>query len=68
MKRFSLLVILLAAMGCTSQEETVVQSSSEPQQSSASSPADAIKNIKSNVQGTLDQIKARDEYQQELAK
>lgn len=67
MKRLFLLIVLLASSGCTNQEEIEVQDNNETQSSSASSPAESIKNIKNNVQGTLDQIKARDEYQQELA-
>ncbi|MBA61831.1 MAG: hypothetical protein CMJ76_05630 [Planctomycetaceae bacterium] len=68
MKRFLLLFALLGVFGCTSQEAAEVQTGIERQPNSASSPADAVSNIKNNVQGTLDQIKARDEYQQELAK
>ena len=67
MKRLFLFIVLLAVSGCTNQEEIEVQDNNETQSSSASSPAESIKNIKNNVQGTLDQIKARDEYQQELA-
>ena len=59
--------MLLAVSGCTNQEEIEAQNNNETQSKSASSPAESIKNIKNNVQGTLDQIKARDEYQQELA-
>ncbi len=68
MKKLFGLILMVAAMGCISQDETQEQKTTEPQQNSVSAPADAIKNIKNNVQGTLDQIKARDEYQQELAK
>ncbi|MCH2369168.1 MAG: hypothetical protein MK324_01365 [Pirellulales bacterium] len=67
MKRLFLFIVLLAVSGCTNQEEIEAQNNNETQSTSASSPAESIKNIKNNVQGTLDQIKARDEYQQELA-
>ncbi|MAT12237.1 MAG: hypothetical protein CMM02_14680 [Rhodopirellula sp.] len=67
MKRLFLFIVLLAVSGCTNQEEIEAQNNNETQSNSASSPAESIKNIKNNVQGTLDQIKARDEYQQELA-
>ena len=67
MKRLFLFIVLLAVSGCTNQEEIKAQNNNETQSTSASSPAESIKNIKNNVQGTLDQIKARDEYQQELA-
>jgi Tfp pilus assembly protein PilP len=67
MKRLFLLIVLLTVSGCTNQEEIEVQNKNETQSNSASTPAASIKNIKNNVQGTLDQIKARDEYQQELA-
>ena len=67
MKRLFLFIVLLAVSGCTNQEEIAAQNNNETQSNSASSPAESIKNIKNNVQGTLDQIKARDEYQQELA-
>ena len=67
MKRLFLFIVLLAVSGCTNQEEIEAQNNNETQSNSASSPAESIKNFKNNVQGTLDQIKARDEYQQELA-
>ena len=67
MKRLFLFIVLLAVSGCTNQEEIEAQNNNETQSNSASSPAESIKNIKNNVQGTLDQIKARDEYQHELA-
>ena len=67
MKRLFLFIVLLAVSGCTNQEEIEAQNNNETQSNSASSPAESTKNIKNNVQGTLDQIKARDEYQQELA-
>jgi len=66
-KKLSLLIVLLVFSGCTSHDESEVQKTNEAQSNSASSPADAIKNIKNNVQGTLDQIKARDQQQQDLA-
>ena len=56
-----LLVFSVVFSGCTSHDEAEVQ------QNSVSSPAESIKNIKNNVQGTLDQIKARDQQQQDLA-
>ena len=49
------------------RKEIEMQNKNETQSNRASTPAESIKNIKNNVQGTLDQIKARDEYQQELA-
>ena len=67
MKRLFLLMVLFTVSGCTHQEEIEVQTKNETQSNSASTPAESIKNIKNNVQGTLDQIKARDQYQQELA-
>ena len=67
MKRLLWLGVLLAISGCTNQEAAEVQPPNETQSNSASSPTSAIRNIKENVQGTLEQIKARDEYQQELA-
>jgi len=62
-----LLVFSVVFSGCTSHDESEVQKLNEAPSNSASSPADAIKNIKNNVQGTLDQIKARDQQQQDLA-
>ena len=67
MKKLFLLMVLFTVSGCTNQEEIEVQNKNEIQSNRASTPAESIKNIKNNVQGTLDQIKARDEYQQELA-
>jgi len=39
----------------------------ESEPAASASPATSIKNIKSNVQGTLDQIKIRDQGLQDLA-
>lgn len=64
---FVLFVGSVVFSGCTSQEEAEVQQNNEAQSNSVSSPAESIKNIKNNVQGTLDQIKARDQQQQDLA-
>ena len=65
----SLLVVVFSVVfsGCTSHEEAEVHQNNEAQSNSVSSPAESIKNIKNNVQGTLDQIKARDQQQQDLA-
>ncbi len=67
MKKLFLLLVLLTAAGCTNHDEAEVQPSGESPQNSVSTPAESIKSIKDNVQSTLDQIKARDQYQQELA-
>lgn len=66
-QKLSLSIVLLVFSGCTSHDEAEVQQNSEGQSNSVSSPAESIKNIKNNVQGTLDQIKARDQQQQDLA-
>ena len=67
MKKLFVLILIVAVMGCTSQDQEESQGTIESEQNSVSSPADAVKNIKNNVQGTLDQIKARDQQQQDLA-
>ena len=48
MKKLFGLILMVAAMGCTSHDETQEQKTTEPQQNSVSAPADAIKNIKNN--------------------
>ena len=67
MKKLFLLLVFLTAAGCTNHDEADVQQSVESLQNSVSSPAESVKSIKDNVQSTLDKIKARDQYQQDLA-
>jgi hypothetical protein len=53
------LTTIISITGCNNQPVET--------NAAAESPATSIKNIKSNVQGTLDQIKIRDQGLQDLA-
>ncbi|MBT4695036.1 MAG: hypothetical protein HOB73_16995 [Planctomycetaceae bacterium] len=60
------LTTIISITGCTDQSvETNAAAEAEPDASLA--PATSINNIKANVQGTLDQIKIRDQGLQDLA-
>ena len=60
------LTTIISITGCNDQPvETNAAAESQP--APAVDPATSIKNIKSNVQGTLDQIKIRDQGLQDLA-
>ena len=58
------LTTIISTSGCD-QGSPSPPPESEP--AASASPATSIKNIKSNVQGTLDQIKIRDQGLQDLA-
>ncbi|MBT3889703.1 MAG: hypothetical protein HN617_07595 [Planctomycetaceae bacterium] len=60
------LTTIVSITGCNNQAvETNVPTETKP--AASVDPAASIKNIKSNVQGTLDQIKSRDQGLQDLA-
>ena len=60
------LTTIISLTGCKNQPvETNTGAETKP--AASVDPAASIKNIKSNVQGTLDQIKMRDQGLQDLA-
>ena len=63
-------LVTLAALslltGCADNAQPV-STPANPDTQPSSNPAAAVKNIKKNVQGTLDQIKLRDQNLQDLA-
>ena len=60
------LTAIISITGCTHQTvETNAGAGSKP--AASVDPATSIKNIKANVQGSLDQIKSRDQALQDLA-
>jgi hypothetical protein len=62
----STLTAIIWIVGCNNQTvETNAGAESKP--AASVDPATSIKNIKANVQGTLDQIKSRDQALQDLA-
>lgn len=60
------LTTIISITGCGDQP-VESNAAAENQPASSANPATSIKNIKSNVQGTLDQIKIRDQGLQDLA-
>ena len=60
------LTTIISITGCNDQP-VETNAAAENQPAPSASPATSIKNIKSNVQGTLDQIKLRDQGLQDLA-
>ena len=60
------LTTIISITGCD-DEPVETNAAVESQPAPSGNPATSIKNIKSNVQGTLDQIKLRDQGLQDLA-
>ncbi|MCS5629360.1 MAG: hypothetical protein NZ744_00930 [Pirellulaceae bacterium] len=61
------LTTIISITGCNQGSPLEPNAAAEAEPAASASPATSIKNIKSNVQGTLDQIKIRDQGLQDLA-